>query len=180
MVCCNGITNVLHMRFTGRELLGFDRKIPATCKVRNEENGERSALQVVYTMGSTRPWGLAYQPRPFPAGVWDITEVAPMHHDSEYWPFWIGTNARAEYPEWSVVNDRYGEPLERTFTAKGFGIHHARYLFRGELMASRTTLGCINILDPLDARWIGEEAQEAMASSWHIKAIIPPWSEWKL
>lgn len=174
------VMNTIFLRFTGRELAGFGRSIPTTCKVRNELNGERSATQVVYTMGSTHPWGLAYQPRPFPPGVWEINDVAPMDSSSEYWPYWLGTDARAEYPEWSVVNGHYHEKLERTFTARGFGFHHARYLFRGDLVASRTTLGCGNILDPEDARWLGEEAQEAMRAGWHMEVMIPPWDTWKL
>lgn len=173
------VQTVQEIYFTGSHILAWGKKIPATCEVRNEVNGERKPWQVVYTMGSTRPHDLPYQPRPFPPGVHEITDVADMQLDSVYWPMWIGTDATLELPEWDLDDeDMYRRPTNRIITGRGYGLHHARYRKGSRLVPSRTTLGCINILDPDDAEWLGEELRKAFGNRLHVVLNVPEWDKW--
>ena len=167
------------IQFTGRELLAFGRASPATCIVRNELNGWRKRDQVVMTMGQTTPPGLAYYPRQFPPGEWEIVREVAMPQDSEYWPVWIDTAARQRLREWETERGEYYRPVMRWFEGRGYGIHHARYEKNGEMVRSNTTLGCINIESPDDARRIGEEIRTAFDMKHQIYIQVPKWNAWK-
>lgn len=174
------VATVQVIRFTGRSLLGWGVEIDATCIVRNEENGYRKPGQVVRTMGSTTPHGLAYQPRPFPAGTWSVTDIVDMSMDTVYWPRWIATDAHQELTVWDVDEQgRYLAPTDDTVIGKGYGLHHARYWKGTELVPSGSTLGCINILDPADAEWLATEIRAAVGNRLHVCLYVPPWDEWE-
>ena len=164
------------IQFTGRERLAFGRSLAATCVVRNELNKWRKSDQVVITLGQTTPHGLPYQPRQFPAGEWEITRVADMPKDSEFWPIFMDTDATQMVRIWSLDDDgNYYGPTYRWITGRGFGIHHARYPKAGQMVKSNTTIGCINILSPDDAQWLGEQVREATG---RVYIDIPPWNKW--
>ena len=169
---------VMILRFTGHELTGAGAAIPATCVVRNEDNGWRHADQIVRTSGQTVPHGMPYQPRAFPPGRWDITRVVDMGDDTAYWPVFIDTSAVQELPVWKLKQDMYVRPTTKVFTGRGYGIHHARYHKSGLMVRSNTTLGCINILDPDDARRLADEIREAMGLRQAVCIEVPPWEEW--
>ena len=167
------------IQFTGRALLWRGHEFPATCVVRNEVNRQRQPWQVVYTMGSTKPHGVAYYPRPFPSGSWEITNIADMGDDTVYWPTWIGTEATQELEVWSVdIRGFYERPTGEFITGRGYGIHHARYHKGSRLVPSNTTLGCINVLSPSDARELGEEIREARGYRQHVILDVPKWEDW--
>ena len=171
---------VIRVRFSGHDLTGFHRSIAATCDVRNEVNRERQAHQVVRTFGSTHPHGLPYQPRPFPPGKWLVTNISDMGYDTEYWPEWIGTGATQRLPVWELDADgHYKSPTGRTFDGRGYGVHHARLPMDGQLVPSRTTLGCINILEPSEAQWIADEIREAWQYHVDVYIVVPPWDKWQ-
>ena len=170
------------IQFTGQELLAFGRKLPATCVVRNERNEYRTRDQVVITRGQTTPHGLAYYPRQFPPGEWEIIRVADCPkdgEDAEYWPTWIDTAATQTLRVWDTERGEYYTPRMQWIVGRGYGIHHARYNKAGEMIPSNTTLGCINILSPDDARNLGEDIREAFSMKRRVFVRVPPWKEWK-
>ena len=174
------VKTVQKIDFTGKRILAWGREIDATCIVRNEENGWRQPWQVVYTMGSTTPHDLPYQPRPFPSGLHEITRVADMPLDSVYWPTWIDTEATQELTVWDLDDeDMYRRPTRRTVLGRGYGIHHARFRKGRKLVPSNTTLGCINVLSPDDAIWLGKQIREAFAHRLHVFFDVPEWGEWE-
>lgn len=175
------VQTVQLIRFTGSRIVAWGREIDATCVVRNELNRWRQPWQVVRTMGSSRPHGLPYQPRPFPPGTHEITRVVDMGEDTVYWPIYIDTDATQELPVWELdLQGMYYKPTGEHFTGRGYGIHHARYRKGGKLVPSNTTLGCINIIDPDDARWLGEQVREAVGYKLHVMIDVPRWEAWEV
>ena len=170
----------LAMRFTGKAILALDRVIPATCIVRNELNGWRQADQIVRTHGSTVPHGIPYQPRPFPPGQWNITNVSDMDADTEFWPRWIGTEAYQTLDAW-ILDDRgrYLCPYDFTIVGRGYGLHHARYRKDDVMVPSNTTLGCINILKPDDSKWLAMKVREFLGYRLPVFIDVPEWNEWE-
>ena len=166
------------IQFTGQELLAFGRKLPATCVVRNELNHWRKADQIIITRGQTTPHGLAYYPRQFPPGEWEIIRVVDMGADTEYWPTWIDTAATQTLRVWDTERGEYYTPRMQWIVGRGYGIHHARYSKAGKMVRSNTTTGCINILSPDDARWLGDEIRTTSMSK-RVFVRVPPWKEWK-
>lgn len=174
------IDTIQIIRFTGSRIVAWGREIDATCIVRNEVNGWRQPWQVVRTMGSTRPHGLAYQPRRFPAGTHEITRVLDASPESVYWPYFVDTDATQELHAWELdIQGMYVKPMSQTFTARGYGIHHARYHKNKRLVPSNTTLGCINIIDPEDAEWFGEQIREALGHRLHVLLDVLRWESWE-
>lgn len=168
------------IRFTGRHLHAFDEKIDVTCAVRNELNGEREANQVVQTMGSTLPNGLDYMPRPFPPGRWQITGISDEEVTTEYWPVFIATNAWQELPVWEIEHGLYKRATSETFIARGYGIHHARWFNGEQLVPSRTTLGCGNVLAPEDARWLARDIRVMTGARERVFIEVPEWADWEV
>lgn len=168
--------------FTGKALRAFGRVLVATCVVRNELNGWRGAAQVVRTGGSTLPHGLPYQPRQFPPGRHLITGVASypiVGEGAEFWPAFVSTDAVQELHEWALDEKKwYHRELARTFIGHGYGIHHARYQDGDEWVRSNTTLGCINITDPNDAEWLGEQVYASIGFRQELYLVVPDWSKW--
>lgn len=113
------------------------KRIPATSKVRNEINRQRRSNQVVYTINKNPE---PYYPRPFPSGIFKITEIEWMNNDTkrykEYGPVIIKTDATREVFTWELDKDgNYWKPTGKTQIDTAYYIHHThRYL---------TTLGCI-------------------------------------
>lgn len=174
--------NDVTLRFTGHEIIGFDRWYPTTCVVRNELNGDRRPDQVLMEKGGrvVKSGGTPYQPRPFPAGRWQISEVVWMPLTSIYWPVFIRTNAWQYLDYWEIdENECYSRPTGKRFRGHGYGIHHARLDIGGELVPSSTTLGCMNVLDPEDAHSLGEHIVVAMGRHQHIYIDVPEQKERK-
>jgi len=168
------------LNFTGREILAFGRSLPASCVVRNELNGWRKANQVVRTIGQTLPNGIAYHPRQFPPGEWEITRVVDVDAGSEYWPVFVDTAAIQILREWKLdAKGLYEAPAMKWFTDRGYGIHHAQYEKDGTMVVSNTTLGCINVKSPDDARWLADEIRETMGMRQRLYIKVPAWRDWK-
>ena len=114
---------------------------PASCKVRNEINGQRKKNQVKYTLpetGESKP----YYPRQFPSGIFEITEVM-YTADPEYAPVKIKTTATREVFTWDLDREGdYWQPTGKTQTDTCYWLHYTD---------SSTTLGCIRIGNPQDA-----------------------------
>ncbi len=171
----------MNIWFTGKEIQGFGGVIPVTCIVRNELNGWRKPDQVLREAdGRISKDGTPYQPRPFPPGRWQITEVTWKSVDSLYWPVFIKTDAWQWLDYWSLDGDgHYDKPGRGRFRGYGYGIHHARVESGKRLVTSNTTLGCQNVLSSDDARWLGEEVHMAMKAGRMVYIDVPPWKEWK-
>lgn len=170
---------MITISFTGQELHALGRKIPATCIVRNELNGWRHANQVIRTSGGTIPHGLPYMPRPFPPGLWEITRVLDCERETEFWPVFLGTNAWQALPVWDLSDGLYKHATGKTFAARGYGIHHARWCNKqGIMVKSNTTIGCINVLDPADAQWLGGEVHDSIGMRQRVFIDVPQWDKW--
>ena len=173
------VIEVIH--FTGKRIKAFNREINATCEVRNEQNKERKPHQVVITQGQTVPHGAPYQPRKFPPGQWAITRVVDMGIGTEYWPVFMDTAASQKVRVWDLDEEgNYYGPLLKWITGRGYGIHHARWNPGGGYRASRTTLGCINILSPDDAMWLGGRVRDAVGEGLRVYIDVPPWDVWEV
>jgi len=173
----------MQIYFTGTALMAFGQMVPATCVVRTRANGQRRRDQVVRTIGQTTPQGVPYDPERFPPGEWEITRVVRIPNmdgpDAAYWPYFIDTNATQDLPAWKLDDEgRYLEADDWAIVGRGYGIHHARWQTDGRWMPSRTTLGCINVLDPDDARWLGVKLERAAGMRQRVTLTVPPWGEW--
>lgn len=185
---------MIDLVFTGQRIVSpFGDDIEATCVVRNELNGRRMGPgNVLYELGGSptsknREGAKPYQPRPFPCGRWQIGEVVWEDDDSIYAPVFIRTNAHQMLNYWELDEDGHylrklthkvgGEDVEWRFDGKGYGIHHAR--FGSPPIPSSTTLGCINILNPDNAKWLGMHLREAMHEREHVFITVPSWEVWE-
>ena len=143
------------------QLKAFGKIMDATCNVRNELNGLRQNKDIVKTKDQYPiPNGTPYFPRQFPEGIHLITNVLKCGESTEFWPYFIDTAAEQELTIWKY-DAKTGEyiPTANVFTGRGYGIHHARWHHpQLGLTPSSTTLGCINILDPEAALWLGKTA----------------------
>lgn len=146
--------------FTWKELIILDGiteiiRYPATCRVRNEINGQRKSNQVIYTVNK-RP--KPYYPRTIPSGIHTITEIEWVKKGTkrykEFGPVIIKTDAIREIFTWDLDREgNYWKPTGNTQIDTGYYIHHThKYL---------TTYGCIR----------GGNAESGMI---HIARIIEP------
>jgi hypothetical protein len=168
--------------FDGRELRGLGLIVPASCLVRNEQNGERKPAQVIYTSHTTAPGmpGVAYMPRPFPPGKWRVTDVLRMGDDTAFWPYFIATDAHQLLHVWDL--DEKGNYLREsptTFDGRAYGSHHARYFNGYAFVASRTTWGCINQLDPADSVELAHRILDKLKKRDEVFFLVPPWERWR-
>jgi L,D-transpeptidase catalytic domain len=109
---------------------GLIRIISVTCLIRDHTKNPDAHPEAAD--GSLYPQ--FYQPQPFPAGTWHVTEIWP--NDNPYTaPFFIGTDAHQTVKclDGSEVDDH------------GYGIHHS---------TSATTWGCLNVPIESDLRWL--------------------------
>lgn len=178
---------MIDLVFTGQRIASpFGNDIEATCVVRNELNGWRLGPGDVLREKGGRISKAAdatpYQPRPFPCGKWQIEEVVWQKDTSIYWPVFIKTNAHQMLDHWELDEDghylrKVTKKGHKQFTGKGYAIHHARL---GEPpVPSNTTLGCINILNPDNATWLGMHIREAMHEREHVFITVPSWEVWE-
>lgn len=174
----------IELEFTGKKLRGFDGAVPATCIVRNDLNGWRKPNQVLRELDGhvkTDGTGTPYQPRQFPAGRWEITEVVWMPVDSLYWPVFIRTNAHQRLQYWALdEKGNYDHPTGKSFRGTGYALHYARVKSESGPVPSQTTLGCLNIPAPNDVEWIGEQLAEAMGQRVRVYVNVPPWDTWEV
>ena len=169
------------LHFTGKSIVAFGRMIPATCVVRNDLNGWRRPNQVLREKdGRIQPDGTPYQPRPFPPGRWQVTEVVDKITTSVYWPTFIRTNAWQWLEYWSVdERGHYDKPTGERFKGYGYAAHHARVRSAGALVRSNTTLGCINILEDKDSVWLGDAIRNVMGERGRVYINVLPFDEWE-
>ncbi len=132
--------------FTWKELIVMNGNIEiarykASCKVRNELNGQRNKDQVVYTVpavGHPKP----YYPRQFPSSIFEILSIEKTD-DPEYAPVKIKTNATREVFTWDLnIKGDYWTPTGKTQVDTAYWLHYTD---------SNTTLGCIRIDNKQDA-----------------------------
>ena len=132
--------------FTWKNLIVMNGNIeitryPASCKVRQELNGQRKKDQVVYTVpaaGHPKP----YYPRQFPSGIFEILSIEKTD-DPEYAPVKIKTNAIREVFTWDLnTKGDYWTPTGKTQVDTAYWLHYTD---------SSTTLGCIRIDNKQDA-----------------------------
>lgn len=170
--------------FTGSKITAFGKPVRATCVVRNDVNGRRTGPDDVLRELNGRivhEGGTPYQPRPFPPGLWEITEVVWTEPNSVYWPVILKTNAHQSLAYWDLNKDgKYKEPTGETFDGWGYWIHHARYWKDGELTDSSTTYGCINVIEVEDMARLGEDTEQYIAGGKHRRVFVnvPKWDEW--
>jgi hypothetical protein len=115
-----------------------------SCEVRNELNGRRGGQDVVTTI----PDNLPYMPRRFPAGRWKIG--TPVKKTSPYTkPWFIPTDAWQMVSVWLLdENGFYDVKSNREIKDTAYGLHASN---------SRTTLGCLKIMDIADVEWLARE-----------------------
>ena len=167
-VAIDGSWHAERIVFDGDTLDGFGKKIRANSIVRNEVNEWRRPWEIVRTFGSTEPNGLAYQPRSFPKGIWEVTRVVMMADTTPYWPVYIDTDATQDLKVWEIKDGFYHKATGQIVQGRGYGLHHARYQVSGQWLNSGTTLGCVNIHEPDDAMWLGEKIKEAFGYRVHV------------
>jgi hypothetical protein len=146
-----------------RELIfAGDRAIPATCKVRNELNGQRPRKgepDVCRTILRSGKSGPPVMPRQFPIGTWKVNGF--VRHDDVYpngspvepylFPWFIGTDANEELDEWELdEHGFYAGKTGRKVESWAYGFHYS---------SSLTTLGCIRISSEADLRWLRDNIE---------------------
>ena len=128
--------------FTWREIIVLNStyeiaRYPATCKVRNELNGQRKTNQVIYTVNKKpKP----YYPRQFPSGIHKITSIEWVKKDTkrynQFGPVIIKTDATRDIFTWDLdLEGKYWKPTGKIQTDTGYYIHHTHKY--------STTHGCI-------------------------------------
>lgn len=124
--------------FTWSELIVMNSnteiaRYKASCKVRQELNGQRKKDEVQYTVTKhPKP----YYPRQFPSGIFKITEIE-YTEDQEYAPVKIKTDATREVFTWDLdTGGNYWKPSGKTQIDTAYWLHYTD---------SSTTLGCIRI-----------------------------------
>ena len=134
-----------------------DKEIACSCVVRNELNGWRKSSQIVYTM----PSGIAYMPRTFPHGIWNVSQ--PVRRTDEFKaPYYIPTDAWQFVDEWIVEDNAYVKPSGRKIKDYAYGLHYS---------TSGTTLGCIKILEVDELVRLVEIICEALEKKEEVKLI---------
>ena len=146
--------------FTWREIIILNSitevgRYSATCRVRNELNGQRKSNQVIYTVNKKpKP----YYPRQFPSGIHIITEIEWVKKGTkryaQFGPVIIKTDAIREIFTWDLDREgKYWKPTGKTQIDTGYYIHHTHKY--------STTHGCIR----------GGNTESEMV---HIARIIEP------
>jgi len=117
------------------------------CDVRTLANGRRGSDEVVRSIPGNEP----YDPCPFPKGLWNITGVEWQKDKgfdpNTYGPVKIRTDAWQMVNVWRLDDDGdYLRETERRVRDGGYLLHYS---------TSQTTLGCIRLASPEDAKMIG-------------------------
>jgi len=138
---------------TGKLRMG-ETEFNISCKVRSLHNGMRKHDEVVRSI----PHGLPYDPLPFPAGLWEITKVeweeAYGFDRNVYGPVKIRTSAFQRVRVWMLDSDGdYLEESPKETDDYGYLLHYS---------PSSTTLGCIRIESPEEARVISKAIEVFM------------------
>ena len=127
-----------------------------TCNVRSLSNKQRRRKSD--DVARSIPDYLPYDPRPFLKGLWEITAVEwqdKVGFDAwTYGPVKIRTNAWCWVNVWEL--DKDGDYLRETERRVKDGAYHLHY------SSSSTTLGCIRLASPKDARAIAGIVQGAL------------------
>lgn len=146
----------LTVDMAGLYIQGDGRNIAYSCIVRNELNGERGGQDVTHSM----PDGKPYMPRRFPKGVWTLGR--PVKKTDPYTaPWFIPTDAWQNLPVWSIdEHGFYGKPTGEMIKDVGYGLHCS---------TSRTTLGCIKLLDLKDLLWLVDQLNKGTVITLEVK-----------
>jgi len=137
-----GWENNMKVIFTWKELIIMNgcteiARYPASCKVRNELNGQRKKDQVIYTVNKKpKP----YYPRQFPSGIHKITEIEWVKKGTkryeQFGPVIIKTDATRQIFTWDIDREKnYRKPTGEIQIDTGYYIHHTHKY--------KTTYGCI-------------------------------------
>jgi hypothetical protein len=127
-----------------------------TNNVRSYKTGGRKSHEVVRTIPGNYP----YNPQHFPLGNWKITSVewqdVYKFDFATYGPVKIRTDAWQMVKVWEL--DKDGDYLEETkieVKDEGYLLHYSN---------SKTTLGCIRLYSPSEARIIANIIEGALKS----------------
>ena len=120
--------------------------VPATCKVRTLLNGQRQTNEIVKSF-SRNGSRIAYDPRQFPSGIFNITGVE-WTEDPEFAPVKIKTDAVRPVYSWKTENGIYKKVTTNVVQDFGYWMHYC--------LEFKTTLGCIRIGSPANAIKLGK------------------------
>ena len=137
---------------------------PISNRVRTLRDRTRRSDEVVRTI----PGNLPYDPMPFPSGVWKITGVEwqeDIGFDyNVYGPVKIRTNAWQWVNVWELDED--GDYLRK----RGDEVKDHGYLLH--FSVSATTLGCIRLASPQDAKTIGKLIAKALKNGESVELEV--------
>lgn len=148
-----------------------------TCIVRNELNGWRKEHEIVAFVPPGERGAYPYMPRPFPLGLWNVTRVVKTDNP-EYAPYFIRTDAVQELDLWETKINRdtgrkeYLKPSGVKAVGDGYGFHHAMFFDGEQWRDSNTTLGCGNIKNINEARYIGTKIQSWLDAGHPVKVRV--------
>ena len=143
---------------------GKTREIEAACDVRNELNGDRPLHdpndrgKVILAMNTDPHTAPPVMPRQFPVGTWSIGR--PVQRSNPYnkylAPFYIPTDAEQMLDIWALdENSGYDHPTGEKVLDMYYGLHFSM---------SKTTVGCISIINENDCLWLVEQINFARIS----------------
>ena len=112
-------------------------------RVRSLRDGTRRSYEVIRSI----PDGVPYDPKPFPRGLWRVTDVEWQNvrgfDPRTYGPAKIRTDAWQWVNEWLLdMEGDYLQETDRIVRDTCYWLHWS---------ASKTTLGCIRLASPEDA-----------------------------
>jgi hypothetical protein len=125
-------------------------------KIRTLRDGTRKSSEVIRSI----PDGLPYDPRQFPKGLWNVTEVEWQKEKkfdfNTYGPVKIRTDAWQPVKVWELDGDGdYFRETSREAKDGGYLLHYSK---------SSTTLGCIRLESPEAAMQIAEIIERCLGS----------------
>ena len=142
----------MKLTFKGDHLLceigDFERKLEASCIVRNEINGWRKLHKpsdVVKAMCEDPYHKPPVMPRVFPKGCWEV--FTPLKRRNPYLaPYFIPTSAEQYLDVWSLDPEGgYDKATGEKVLDLGYGLHYS---------SSNTTVGCIRLHYENDLLWL--------------------------
>jgi hypothetical protein len=132
-----------------------------SCKVRTLQDKTRKKDEVVLSI----PGRFPYDPRPFPAGICQIIGVEwqklnekgiPNFDAAVYGPVKIRTNASQKVSIWTLDMDGdYLQETQEQVEDYGYLLHYSE---------SSTTLGCIRLRSPEEAKVLGRLIENILKS----------------
>ena len=145
-------------------LILSDTHFAISCDVRSLLNKRREINEVIRSI----PHNLPYDPRPFPAGVWEITGVEwqkDKRFDFDtYGPVKIRTDAFHLVKVWELDKEGdYKRELENEVQDYGYLLHYS---------LSKTTLGCIRLGSAGAAETLGKLVERVLQSGEKVELEV--------